>query len=76
MIVGQLFILMASIAIMCVAVILWLMLLMRLWCDIRDRRWNEIVPTGWMILIPGTLAALMGIGAYTVAVAAVMALLS
>jgi len=73
-VVGFFVLLLFCVAILTLCVCVWLMLFARMWRDLRFGRGYELCGTVWAVLVFGAVAALCGIGAYTVAQATVLAL--
>ena len=71
--IAQAMILIAAIAVMMVCAVIWLLLIARMWATAAGT--FAVFGTIWAVLIFGTIAALTGMGAYTVAFAAFASLL-
>ena len=72
--VASFLVLAASVAVLVACLAVEVMLALRLWHDIRPSRWYALSGTLWAILLIGGSALLAGIGAFTIAEAAALAL--
>ena len=74
-VIANLFIVLAGLAVLAVSISVWVLLCMRGWRDFRWSQRDRIIHSALVILILGTIAAMAGIGACTIIDASVAELL-